>query len=80
MPLDVCPSCGQSLFWCGESGVCVAKKVVFELSKRFHVEVRDDEEDDWTFLCGADTDYEARAGAWKVTAWRFVRVVDAEVS
>lgn len=22
MPLDVCPSCGQSLFWCGESGVC----------------------------------------------------------
>lgn len=22
MPIEVCPRCGQSLYWCGESGVC----------------------------------------------------------
>ncbi len=77
---EVCPRCGQSLYWCGESGVCVAKKVVFELSHRFHVEVTDDPGDGWTFRRGFSDRVEAERVAAGSSLWKHARVVDTEVS
>lgn len=76
---EVCPRCGQSLYWCGESGVCVAKKVVFESSKRFHVEGSHDPATGWKFLYAYSDQAEAEASADDDVSWKHVRVVDMGV-
>lgn len=81
MPLDVCPSCGQSLYWCGKSGVCdVVGKVIFEVSNRFVVEGSHDPATGWKFVSAHSDQIEAEWEAEGSSDWKHVRVVDTEVS